>query len=94
VWMDGRSVRVIYFGARQKAPVSPAGRRPLYVPFVTTAQMYLGTRTRRLAFALAFLFALVCAQQRAVAQDDFDDDAADPVKLFNKGQDAHAKKNY
>jgi superkiller protein 3 len=46
-----------------------------------------------LAFALAFVAALVCAQ-RVAAQDDFDDDAADPVKLFNKGQDAHAKKNY
>ncbi len=56
--------------------------------------MFHGTRIRRMAFALAFLSALVCAQQRAIAQDEFDDDAADPVKLFNKGQDAHAKKNY
>jgi tetratricopeptide (TPR) repeat protein len=55
--------------------------------------MFFGTRTRPLAFALAFLFVFVCARSVA-AQDDFDDDAADPVKLFNKGQDAHAKKNY
>ena len=55
--------------------------------------MFFGTRTRPLAFALALFVALVCAQ-RVAAQDDFDDDAADPVKLFNKGQDAHAKKNY
>src|ERR671927_422036 len=55
--------------------------------------MLSGPRTRPLAFALAFLFALACAQHVA-AQDDFEDDAADPVKLFNKGQDAHAKKNY
>jgi tetratricopeptide (TPR) repeat protein len=55
--------------------------------------MLFGSRTRPLAFALAFLFALACAQQ-AAAQDDFEDDAADPVKLFNKGQDAHAKRNY
>jgi protein O-GlcNAc transferase len=55
--------------------------------------MFFGTRTRPLAFALAFLVALACAQ-RAAAQDDFEDDSADPVKLFNKGQDAHAKKNY
>jgi tetratricopeptide (TPR) repeat protein len=40
------------------------------------------------------MFALVCAQAVVVAQDDFEDDAADPVKLFNKGQDAHSKKNY
>ncbi|HVF66050.1 MAG TPA: tetratricopeptide repeat protein [Pyrinomonadaceae bacterium] len=56
--------------------------------------MFFCTRTRPVAFALAFLFALVCAQAVAFAQDDFEDDAADPVKLFNKGQDAHAKKNY
>jgi tetratricopeptide (TPR) repeat protein len=55
--------------------------------------MFFGTRTRPPAFALAFFVALVCAQ-RVAAQDDFDDDSADPVKLFNKGQDAHAKKNY
>lgn len=56
--------------------------------------MLFGTRTRLVAFALAFFVALVCARAVAVAQDDFEDDAADPVKLFNKGQDAHAKKNY
>jgi tetratricopeptide (TPR) repeat protein len=56
--------------------------------------MFCGTRIRPVAFALAFLFALVCAQAVVVAQEDFEDDAADPVKLFNKGQDAHAKKNY
>lgn len=56
--------------------------------------MFFGTRTRLVAFALAFFVALVCAQAKAVAQDDFEDDAADPVKLFNKGQDAHAKKKY
>lgn len=56
--------------------------------------MLFGTRIRPVAFALAFLFALACAQSVALAQDDFEDEAADPVKLFNKGQDAHAKKNY
>lgn len=56
--------------------------------------MFFATRTRLVTFALAFVFALVCAQAVAVAQDDFEDDAADPVKLFNKGQDAHSKKNY
>ena len=55
--------------------------------------MFFGTGKRPLAFALAFLVAVVCAQ-RAAAQDDFEDESADPVKLFNKGQDAHARKNY
>jgi protein O-GlcNAc transferase len=55
--------------------------------------MFFGTRTSPLAFALVLFVALFCAQSTH-AQDDFDDDAADPVKLFNRGQDAHAKKNY
>jgi tetratricopeptide (TPR) repeat protein len=46
-------------------------------------------------FALVAALALACAQ-RASAQDtdEFGDAAADPVKLFNQGQDAHAKKEY
>lgn len=46
-------------------------------------------------FALVVALALVCAG-RAAAQDtdEFGETAADPVKLFNQGQDAHAKKDY
>jgi protein O-GlcNAc transferase len=55
--------------------------------------MLYGLRKRRLSFALVFALALVCAP-RAAAQDDFDDAAADPVKLFNRGQEAHARKEY
>ncbi|MDQ3746859.1 MAG: tetratricopeptide repeat protein [Acidobacteriota bacterium] len=45
--------------------------------------------------ALFVALALTCAP-RAAAQDtdEFGDAAADPVKLFNQGQDAHAKKEY
>jgi superkiller protein 3 len=45
--------------------------------------------------ALFITLALTCAP-RAAAQDtdEFGDAAADPVKLFNQGQDAHAKKEY
>src|SRR5689334_5066909 len=95
VHLDGRSrVRVLYFAARQK-PLSPRQAVAVFVPLLRqTAQMFFGTRIRPVAFALAFLFALACAQATALAQDDFEDDAADPVKLFNKGQDAHSKKNY
>ena len=52
-------------------------------------------RTRPAVFALAVALALVCAG-RAAAQDtdEFGETAADPVKLFNQGQDAHAKKDY
>lgn len=48
------------------------------------------------ASALALALAFSCAQS-AAAQDDVDefgDAAADPVKLFNRGQDEQAKKNY
>jgi len=48
------------------------------------------------ASALALALALVCAP-RVRAQDDVDefgDAAADPVKIFNRGQDEQAKKNY
>jgi tetratricopeptide (TPR) repeat protein len=52
-------------------------------------------RTRSAVLALAVALALVCAA-RAAAQDtdEFGETAADPVKLFNQGQDAHAKKEY
>lgn len=52
-------------------------------------------RTHAARFALVAALALACAQ-RAPAQetDEFGDASADPVKLFNQGQDAHAKKEY
>jgi tetratricopeptide (TPR) repeat protein len=55
--------------------------------------MHSGFRKRRLVFALAFALSLLCAQS-AAAQDEFGDDAADPVKLFTRGEEAHAKKDY
>ena len=55
--------------------------------------MFRGFRHRRLA--LAFALALVCAHGAAAQEtDEFGDAAADPVKLFNRGQEAHAKKDY
>jgi tetratricopeptide (TPR) repeat protein len=57
--------------------------------------MNYGFRQRRLVFALVFALALVCAQAAAAQQtDEFDDTAVDPVRLFNRGQEAHAKKDY
>jgi tetratricopeptide (TPR) repeat protein len=41
--------------------------------------------------ALVFCCALPVAAQNG---DELSDDEADPVKLFNRGQDAHAKKDY
>jgi tetratricopeptide (TPR) repeat protein len=90
--MDGRS-RACYISAHDESSCLPGRPSSLFVPFVTIARMFQGSRIRPAAFALAFLFALACAQTVA-AQDEFDEDAADPVKLFNRGQDAHAKKNY
>ncbi|MDT5272240.1 MAG: hypothetical protein QOH49_4426 [Acidobacteriota bacterium] len=57
--------------------------------------MFCGFRHRRLVFALAFVLALACAHGvSAQDRDEFDETAADPVKLFNRGQEAHAKKEY
>ena len=60
---------------------------------VTNARMLYVLRQRRLVFALVFALALVCAPH-AKAQDEFDETAADPVKLFNRAQEAHSKKDY
>jgi tetratricopeptide (TPR) repeat protein len=90
--MDGR-VYACYISPHDSKLLSPRQAVVFDSPFVTTARMFFGTRTSPLAFALVFFVALFCAQSTH-AQDDFDDDAADPVKLFNRGQDAHAKKNY
>lgn len=52
-------------------------------------------RSHVVVFALVVALALACAH-RASAQDtdEFGEAAADPVKLFNQGQDAHSKKDY
>lgn len=57
--------------------------------------MLCGFRHRRLVVALALAFVLLCAHAApAQDRDEFDETAADPVKLFNRGQEAHAKKDY
>jgi tetratricopeptide (TPR) repeat protein len=57
--------------------------------------MLYGFRHRRLVVALAFALLLVCAHAApAQERDEFDETTADPVKLFNRGQEAHAKKQY
>ena len=57
--------------------------------------MTYGFRQRRLVLALVFALALACAPGlKAQETDEFGDTAADPVKLFNRGQEAHAKKEY
>jgi tetratricopeptide (TPR) repeat protein len=58
--------------------------------------MFYVIRQRRLALAFVFALAVVCGAARASAQetDEFGDAAADPVKLFNRGQEAHAKKEF
>ena len=57
--------------------------------------MLRGFRQRRLFVALAIALVLVCAQGAAAQdRDEFDETGADPVKLFDRGQEAHAKKEY
>lgn len=62
---------------------------------VTINPMPCGFRHSRLVVALASALLLVCAHGAAAQErDEFDETAADPVKLFNRGQEAHAKKDY
>lgn len=57
--------------------------------------MPCGFRHRRLVVALAFALVLACAYGAAAQErDEFDENSADPVKLFNRGQEAHAKKEF
>lgn len=57
--------------------------------------MFFRLRSHAAVFALAAILVLVCAV-RAGAQDtdEFGDAATDPVRLFNRGQEAHAKKEF
>ena len=62
---------------------------------VTIAPMPCGFRHRRLVCALAFALVLMCAHGAAAQdRDEFDETSADPVRLFNRGQEAHAKKEF
>jgi tetratricopeptide (TPR) repeat protein len=57
--------------------------------------MLCGFRHRRLVSALAFALLLASAHGAAAQdRDEFDETAADPVRLFNRGQEAHAKREY
>ena len=54
-----------------------------------------GSRQRRLVFALGLALVLACAHVASAQEtDEFGDTAADPVKLFNRAQEAHAKKEF
>jgi tetratricopeptide (TPR) repeat protein len=92
--MDG-TVHACYIRAETHAPSPFVSSFGPNVPRMTTALMLYRIRNRRLVLVLAFALALVCVP-RAAAQDtdEFGDAAADPVKLFNRGQEAHAKKDY
>ncbi len=57
--------------------------------------MFSLTRPRHFIPLLAMTLLLVCAPPIAAQNtDEFSDEAADPVKLFNLGQDAQSKKDY
>jgi tetratricopeptide (TPR) repeat protein len=54
--------------------------------------MHSRFRSRGVWLALLLLLSVLSGAARA--QDELSEDAADPVRLFNQGQDAHARKNY
>lgn len=53
--------------------------------------MFFPSRSRAITtYALALLLSLFCTSLALGQADDFGDDAADPVQLFKRAQDAHA----
>src|SRR3569832_1068495 len=81
------------FGAKLTLASPNVGSFGLALFPVTIALMLCGFRHRRLVVAFALL--LVYAHgTTAQDRDEFDETAADPVKLFTRGQEAHAKKEY
>nr|MBA3572334.1 tetratricopeptide repeat protein [Pyrinomonadaceae bacterium] len=51
-------------------------------------------RFQTIVCAVALSLSALCASSLAQARDDFDTEAADPMKLFNRGQDAHQKGDF
>ncbi len=89
-----RRARAI-FGSKLTRASPNVGSFVLALFPVTIDPMLRGFRPRRLAVALAFALALVFAHGAAAQdRDEFDETAADPVRLFERGQEAHAKKDY
>jgi protein O-GlcNAc transferase len=56
--------------------------------------MFSSFRTEAAHLFLAALLLFLCAGPAAAQDDEFGDDAADPIKLFNRGQAEHARQNY
>jgi tetratricopeptide (TPR) repeat protein len=56
--------------------------------------MFFSFRTGAAAFLLAVLLLCVCAPPARAQDDELGDDGADPIKLFNRGQEAHARQEY
>ncbi|MBD0371269.1 MAG: tetratricopeptide repeat protein [Pyrinomonadaceae bacterium] len=58
--------------------------------------MFFRSRSHAIIIYCAFALLLtLCSATTALAQgDDFGDDGADPIQLFRRGQDAHARGNY
>jgi tetratricopeptide (TPR) repeat protein len=92
--MTGRRARAI-FGVKLTLTSPVVSSFGLILFPVTIALMPCDFRQRRLVVALAFALVLLCAPGvTAQDRDEFDETAADPVKLFNRGQEAHAKRDY
>src|SRR5437588_5173503 len=56
--------------------------------------MIVGRSSTKAFLALVALLVIPLCSQPALAQDDPTNGETDPVKLFERGQDAHAKNDY
>lgn len=92
-----RCARVILALTRSAFRVSLPGLAapsPLKVYRPKRHSMLPSSRTEAAAFLFAALLVLACAAPVSAQDDEFGDDSSDPIKLFQRGQEAHAKKNY
>jgi tetratricopeptide (TPR) repeat protein len=82
------------FRVRAKIGFSPGFGLLLNISIWIYLRMFFRSRSHAVTVcALALLVSLYCAPPLR-AQDDFGDDAADPVQLFKRGQEAHARGDY
>ena len=56
--------------------------------------MFSCLRTEAAALFFAALLLVACAGTTAAQDDELGDDAADPIKLFDRGQEAHARREF
>ena len=79
------------FRVRVKIAFSPVLGLLLNISIWIYLRMFFRSRSHAITLCVLALLASLYYAAPARAQDDFGDDAADPVQLFKRGQEAHAR---